>query len=428
MVVMRSASSREENAQGFLDMDLAYSTLPAYKNYIAATTNGVVRLDENTPESIKGASTSYLKTCCAVIMYVPGGNRVSLAHHFVHRTDLASYEDEVKWVDTDPHRIKVILAQNRKLLSSIPAHAPQILLDLHNLKKKLSTSGILEVNMQEIEANYGAVTFNRETQECIIYDKELPDTVLLGTPYPYTTLRQQINYFMPGPRIKLDLQYFAGHYTSLPFFAGGFYSLQDIQRISSLGFKEQRDAAKNYILQLPQVRALKGNKASFAMPEEFNLWLNGQVDSAMNYTASRELYEAETGPYVTFALDDKKRALITSLGGAELAPNEQGMCVFQMPSRMLTKEVRDKLAIERVRLKDMNTETIPEVLKKQLNKFAKGWVGEDDFQKEGSVLITFPYHDNSERSVIKAQIEQASRAIGRINTASLTNSFQGMSL
>ena len=412
---MLSSNSGEGIHKRYTDLDANFSILPEYKNYITVTANGVARLDEKTPESIEGVSTSYLKTCCAIIIYVPGENRVSFAHHFIHSTTHSSYEEEINWLDSkDPRKLKVIIAKNQRLLSSVPAHAPGALNDIAGVKAKLVECGVLAENITEIEANYGAVAFSRKTQECIAYDRELPDTALIGTPYPYITLRQKINYFAKAPN-KLDLQYCAGNFTALPPFREGLFSLKNIREISNLGAAGDKAAASNYIKRLPQVQNLASNRTSFATPEEFNAWVNGHVEHAIGYEAAKELYAAETGPYNIFALDAEKRRLIIALGGKVLEATDQGMFVFEMPSRMLTKNVRDELAIERVRFRDITN--LPVLLKRQLDNIAKGWVEEDDFHTNGATLITFPYHDLSERDAIKAKIEQAKRAVALINTS-----------
>jgi hypothetical protein len=168
----------------------------AYKNYIEVTANGVVRLDQNTPAPVVGASTSFLRVCFGVILYLPEEKRVSLIHHYTCRTDPSSYDEEVRWVSkAKPANVKVILAVNKKMMLSQPTHRFNIMNDIKLVETQLQASGISPANISTIEANDGAVSFNRQTQECTPHNQVLSEAEFIGTPYPYINLRRRINDF-----------------------------------------------------------------------------------------------------------------------------------------------------------------------------------------------------------------------------------------
>ena len=50
-------------------------------SYISATVNGVVRLDQNTPDKIQGLMTKSVKTCMAII--ITNKDKISLMHFHI---------------------------------------------------------------------------------------------------------------------------------------------------------------------------------------------------------------------------------------------------------------------------------------------------------------------------------------------------------
>jgi hypothetical protein len=186
-------------------------------------------------------------------------------------------------------------------------------------------------------------------------------------------------------------------------------------------------AAIEYIKQLPSVKQVRQNARAFATNEEFDWWTKAQIEYALQYIGARKLFEREVIPYKAFSLNKEQRELITSIGGKVLDQKDREMFIIEVPSKMLTKDIRERLHIERVRLTNMSGQTIPLLVSEQLNRIAKGWRGESDHSTKEAIFITFPYHDLNERDTIKSKIEQANRVAAMINTKQAGGISQGFS-
>lgn len=375
--------------------DRKIQRVDGYDSFMTCTHNGVVRLDENSDSSITGLSTYRLKTCICLILFGTDG-KCSLSHIVCFRNNIEKIvSDEIVWMG-DASTVSAIIVNNDKFLSNHRDQITNVGIVVEQIRSSLLSCRVSPANISCKHANYGAVCFHRQSHE-LIFPEPANIDAMGGKTCPYLFLRSTIQDLMVGGPVDMDIQYDGKEWTRIKSL-NEYGILLDEDRIKTYEKLSEDEAFKN-LLREPALNQLRQVPGRFLNDGEFHRCLRTFALALGNYNRMKTEYDGLE--YRMYTMTEEQKRVILSIDGSIL-PGHRGMYVFRAPTWFLKSEVRQILKIDRLRLRIEMNRSIAD----QLTSAVPGWRAEPDYEKSGSLLLTYPYREKAHNLQLRVSISK----------------------
>ena len=158
-------------------------------------------------------------------------------------------------------------------------------------------------------------------------------------------------------RPNADIQYEEGHWTKLPSinYNTSLVTSEFIKEVSLNSSDDTKTliaSVSSNLERLSTIHELKSAPGNFNNTDELLIFISGLAKAIILYKIAQPIYENHNNiTYKILNMSDDKEKLVTDIGGEILLEKDRGMAVIKIPSKLLTKPIREELGIGRVRIK-----------------------------------------------------------------------------
>lgn len=387
--------------------------------FISATVNGIVRLNSATDESIKGLCTENLRVCWAIIIYHKSNAKISLIHFNYNKTPLDCIGTEVSWVSGgDAAATCIDFVTNSTHFNENPQLVDNLLEEKYHIFELFSKLRVTTITEASSDAA-GSVAIDRHSYQLVSMTE-----AVLNYPYYYRTAINHVSggFIQDGTclRANADLQYDCNCWTKLPFISNGALTFSEISILETTSECQTEAILRSF----KTIKLARNFPRAFMSEEEFDAYITKISAVYIGYFRSKRLYikSKEMGYTMIAPLTAKQRQVIHSLDGeimfeaVEYPGSALSVILVNIPSRLLTKEYRQILRIDRMRIcRDVaEIEAAEGLLHSCLNGVVLGWKLEneiDDIKGLGKLLLTWPYKDEAHWKAMREKVDAMAKQL-----------------